>query len=233
MSEVFHILIVEDEPAIAELLQFTLQGGGYRTAVAHTAQAARDEVARSVPHLVLLDWMLPDGSGIALLREWRAARATADMRVVMLTAKGLDEDKVTGLNAGADDYVTKPFSPRELLARLRAMLREVQRKEEACVKSFGMLRLDEDRHVLTAGDLILAIGQVEFRMLSFLMDAPGRIFSRKHLLDLVWGDHSVLEERTVDVHIMRLRKSLGPAASYLKTVRNAGYRLVDDESENI
>lgn len=221
-KEAPHILIVEDEPGIAELLYFTLINAGFSTEIAGTAAAARHAVATCLPQLVLLDWMLPDTSGLNLLQEWRADARMAKLVVIMLTAKGMDEDKVRGLNAGADDYVTKPFSPRELIARIHALLRA---GIALTTQTHGMISIDTERHVATVGGVALALDQAEFKLLRFLMAHPERIFSRAQLLAQVWGDQAVMEERTVDVHIMRLRKSLGAAADYIKTVRNAGYML--------
>ncbi|MBV8664948.1 MAG: response regulator [Burkholderiaceae bacterium] len=219
------ILVVEDESSIAELLRFTLQDAGFDVNIAATAQAARQALEKALPRLVLLDWMLPDTAGITLLNEWRGNARTAALPVIMLTARSLDEDKVKGLNAGADDYVTKPFSPRELVARIHALLRRQAPSEKNEPKSIGMITLDEERHVVLVKNSPVDVGPAEFRLLQFLMSYPERVFSRTQLLDRVWGDLAYLEERTVDVHIMRLRKSLGSAADYLKTVRGVGYML--------
>jgi two-component system phosphate regulon response regulator PhoB len=172
---------------------------------------------------VLLDWMLPDVAGLTLLREWRSDGRTAALPVIMLTAKSMDEDKVRGLNAGADDYVTKPFSPRELVARIHAVLRRNAPEAVRSTQTQGIISIDSERHLVTVSDQAVKLDQAEFRLLRFLMMNPERVFSRSQLLDKVWGDDSYIEERTVDVHIMRLRKALGAAADCIKTVRSVGY----------
>src|SRR5450830_1664126 len=220
-----HILLVEDEPSIAELLRFTLQGAGFAISIATDAAQARALIASALPQLVLLDWMLPDTSGLALLGEWRRQARTATLPVIMLTAKGMEEDKVKGLNEGADDYVTKPFSPKELIARIQALLRRKTPELGRKVLVHGAIRIDTERFEVTVDAVPVALDQSEFRLLRFLAAHPDRIFSRTQLLDKVWGDHAFIEERTVDVHIMRLRKSLGAAADYIKTVRGIGYKL--------
>ncbi len=220
-----HILLVEDEPSIAELLRFTMQGAGFATSIASDAAEARKLVATVLPQLVLLDWMLPDTSGLALLSEWRRDARTAALPVIMLTAKGMEEDKVKGLNEGADDYVTKPFSPKELVARVQALLRRKAPEVGQQSLSYGLLGIDTERHRVTVDKDEIELDQAEFKLLRYLVAHPERIFSRAQLLDKVWGDHTFIEERTVDVHIMRLRKSLGVAADYVKTVRGMGYKL--------
>jgi len=226
-----HILLVEDEPSIAELLRFTLQGAGFAISIATDAAQARALIASALPQLVLLDWMLPDTSGLALLGEWRRQARTATLPVIMLTAKGMEEDKVKGLNEGADDYVTKPFSPKELVARVQALLRRKTPEFGQQSLSYGLLCIDTERHRVTVQQQEVELDQAEFKLLRYLVAHPERIFSRAQLLDKVWGDHTFIEERTVDVHIMRLRKSLGAAADYVKTVRGMGYQLsMDDKS---
>jgi two-component system phosphate regulon response regulator PhoB len=224
------ILVVEDEPGIAELLRYTLQAEGFSVEVAICAHDAQQALARALPRVVLLDWMLPDQSGINLLNNWRADPRTATLPVIMLTAKGLDEDKVKGLNAGADDYVTKPFSPRELVARINAVLRRQPSLESSSVQSVGAITMDEERHVVTVNGVQIELGPAEFKLLRFMITYPERVFSRAQLLDKVWGDNAFFEERTVDVHIMRLRKSLGTAADCIKTIRSVGYMLKADIS---
>lgn len=219
------ILIVEDEPGIAELLRFTLTGAGFSPTIATTAGDAKKAVQANIPDAVLLDWMLPDLSGLTLLHEWRNATATATLPIIMLTANGMDEDKIRGLNAGADDYVTKPFSPRELVARLHAMLRRKNPTSARMASTFGILSLDIERYLVTVGGMPVKLDQAEFRLLRFLMSHSERVFSRAQLLDKVWGDETFIEERTVDVHIMRLRKALGEASDYIKTVRSVGYMM--------
>ncbi|MFJ9451275.1 MULTISPECIES: phosphate regulon transcriptional regulator PhoB [unclassified Herbaspirillum] len=220
-----HILLVEDEPSIAELLRFTMQGAGFITSIASDAAQARKLIADALPHLVLLDWMLPDTSGLGLLSEWRRDARTAALPVIMLTAKGMEEDKVKGLNEGADDYVTKPFSPKELVARVQALLRRKAPEVGQQSLAYGLVGIDTERHRVTIGQQEVELDQAEFKLLRYLVAHPERIFSRAQLLDKVWGDHTFIEERTVDVHIMRLRKSLGAAADYVKTVRGMGYKL--------
>jgi two-component system phosphate regulon response regulator PhoB len=223
------ILVVEDEPGIAELLRYTLIAEGMLVEIADSSQAAQRIVAQAMPRLVLLDWMLPDLSGIELLNRWRANPATATLPVIMLTAKGLDEDKVKGLNAGADDYVTKPFSPRELVARIHAVLRRHVPQEEIATQTIGAITVDDDRHTVSVHGQPVELGPAEFKLLRFLIQYPERVFSRAQLLDKVWGNNAFFEERTVDVHVMRLRKSLGGAGSSIKTVRSVGYMLKADQ----
>jgi two-component system phosphate regulon response regulator PhoB len=220
-----HILLVEDEPSIAELLRFTLQGAGFATSIAADVAQARELISGSLPHAVLLDWMLPDSSGLALLNELRRAQRTATLPVIMLTAKGMEEDKIKGLNEGADDYVTKPFSPRELVARVQALLRRKAPEIGSQALKYGDISIDIERHQVSAGERPVELDQAEFKLLRYLVAHPERIFSRAQLLDKVWGDHTFIEERTVDVHIMRLRRSLGELAHYVQTVRGVGYRL--------
>lgn len=224
-----HILLVEDEPSIAELLRFTLHDAGFLISIASDATQARKLVAASLPHAVLLDWMLPDTSGLALLSEWRKDARTAALPVIMLTAKGMEEDKVKGLNEGADDYVTKPFSPKELVARVQALLRRKMPEVGQQTLTYGVVGIDSDGHRVMINQQEVELDQAEFKLLRYLVAHPERIFSRAQLLDKVWGDHTFIEERTVDVHIMRLRKSLGVAADYVKTVRGIGYKLSMDD----
>ena len=225
------ILVVEDEPGIAELLRFTLAAAGFSVEIAASASDAQHALARALPRVVLLDWMLPDQPGITLLNTWRSNPRTATLPVIMLTAKGLDEDKVKGLNAGADDYVTKPFSPRELVARINAVLRRYTSVEPTTQQSVGAITLDEERHLVLVNGAPVELGQTEFKLLRFMIAHPERVFSRGQLLDKVWGDHAFFEERTVDVHIMRLRKLLGPGADCIKTVRSIGYMLKAGKDE--
>ncbi len=225
------VLVVEDEPAIAELVALNLRHAGHEVVLAATADAAQAEVDRVLPDLVLLDWMLPGQSGLQLARHWRAQARTRAMPVIMLTARHAEADKIAGLDAGADDYLTKPFSPQELLARIRAVLRRKAPETLDAVLQLGSLRLDPAAHRLhhDAGGQRheLRIGPAEFRLLHFLMAHPERVHSRAQLLDRVWGDHVFIEERTVDVHIKRLRDALQPAGldGLVETVRGAGYRL--------
>ena len=225
------VLVVEDEAAIAELVALNLRHAGYEVVVAPTADEALAEVDRVLPDLVLLDWMLPGQSGLQLARQWRAQSRTREMPLIMLTAREAEADKITGLDAGADDYLTKPFSPKELLARIRAVLRrKVPEALDAAVEIAG-LRLDPATRRVTReldGQVReVRIGPTEFRLLHFLLAHPERVHSRAQLLDRVWGDHVFIEERTVDVHIKRLREALQSvqASGLIETVRGAGYRL--------
>jgi two-component system phosphate regulon response regulator PhoB len=225
------ILVVEDESAIAELVAINLRHAGFTVSVAATAEDAQREVDRALPSLVLLDWMLPGQSGVALARRWRADARTRDLPVIMLTARAEEADMVTGLEAGADDYLTKPFSPKELLARIRAVLRRrAPQALEDAVEASGITLDPATRRVTKTVEGTLRevkIGPTEFRLLHFLMTHPERVHSRAQLLDRVWGDHVFIEERTVDVHVKRLREALAPvnAAALIETVRGAGYRL--------
>ena len=190
-------------------------------------RAAREAVSGELPDLVLLDWMLPDRPGIELLREFRGQERTRSLPVIMLTAKGGESDKVTGLDAGADDYVVKPFSPRELVSRIRAVFRRRAPQLSGEVIEYGPLKLDAARPELLAQGKHVKIGLTEFKLLTFLMAHPERVFSRSQLLDGVWGDHVFIEERTIDVHMLRLRKALAPhdLQQMIQTVRGLGYRL--------
>ena len=225
------VLVVEDEPAIAELVALHLRHAGFDVCLAADAESARAEIDRMLPDLVLLDWMLPGESGLALARRWRADERTRSLPLIMLTARAQEADKVAALDIGADDYLTKPFSPKELLARMRAVLR--RRAPEAldgAVEVVG-LRLDPATRRVTrrVGDVELEarVGPTEFRLLHFLLVHPERVHSRAQLLDRVWGDHVFIEERTVDVHVKRLREALAPlhCAGLVETVRGVGYRL--------
>ncbi len=225
------VLVVEDESAIAELIAINLRHAGYAVVVAASAEAAQAEVDRALPSLVLLDWMLPGQSGVALARRWRADVRTRDLPLIMLTARAEETDMVQGLDAGADDYLTKPFSPKTLLARIRAVLR--RRSPQAlddAVQVCGLTLDPATRRVTKAVDGELRevrVGPTEFRLLHFFMTHPERVHSRAQLLDRVWGDHVFIEERTVDVHVKRLREALSPvgSATLVETVRGAGYRL--------
>jgi two-component system, OmpR family, phosphate regulon response regulator PhoB len=219
------ILIVEDEQAIVELLNFTLQAAGWQTSVVHNTADAWESISRRLPHLVLLDWMLPDQSGLRLLSKIRADKQFSSLPVIMLTAKSMEEDKIAGLNYGADDYVTKPFSPRELTARIKTILRRKAPEQGQDVLSAGPVVLDPVSCSVLLNDQRIEIGHAEFKLLKFFLAHPDRVFSRSQLLDKVWGDHVAIEERTVDVHVLRLRKALKTAESLIKTVRSVGYML--------
>ncbi|MBA3588406.1 phosphate regulon transcriptional regulator PhoB [Methylibium sp.] len=221
------VLVVEDEAAIAELISLNLRHAGYEVRVAATADEAQAEIDRVLPELVILDWMLPGQSGLALAKRWRAESRTKELPVIMLTARADEGDKVAGLDAGADDYLTKPFSTHELMARIRAVLRRKAPEALDSAVEVGSLRLDPSTRRVGRGDLEVKIGPTEFRLLHFFMTHPERVHSRAQLLDRVWGDHVFIEERTVDVHVKRLREALAPVAcsTMIETVRGAGYRL--------
>lgn len=225
------ILIVEDESAIAELIAINLRHAGFEVAMAADAESAQAAIDRVLPELVLLDWMLPGQSGVQLARRWRADARTRELPVIMLTARAEEADKITGLDAGADDYLTKPFSTKELLARIRAVLRRKAPEALDTAVEVSGLRLDPATRRVTrrVEDNLreVKIGPTEFRLLHFLMTHPERVHSRAQLLDRVWGDHVFIEERTVDVHVKRLREALAPVfcSGLIETVRGAGYRL--------
>ena len=222
-----NILVVEDEPAIQELLALNLEHAGHHVLRARDAEQAGELVRHALPDLILLDWMLPGQSGASFARTLRQDERTKQVPIIMLTARGQEQDKVAGLDAGADDYVTKPFSPRELLARIKAVLRRRAPELTDDPIEISGLRLDPATHRVSAGGTQLDLGPTEFRLLHFLMTHPERVHSRTHLLDQVWGDHVFVEERTVDVHIRRLRKALEPTGHdrLIETVRGSGYRL--------
>jgi two-component system phosphate regulon response regulator PhoB len=221
------ILLVEDEPAILDLLEFTLAPKGYAIKRAMDATTALEVVRDALPDLMILDWMLPGESGVQLARALRTDARTKGMPIIMLTARAEEADKISGLDAGADDYMTKPFSPRELVARVNALLRRraPEHADEPIV--YGPLTVDPARHEARVSGKALDMGATEFKLLRFLTAHPERVFSRAQLLDQVWGDHTFIEERTVDVHILRLRKALAvqDAEGLVQTVRGAGYRL--------
>jgi two-component system phosphate regulon response regulator PhoB len=221
------ILIVEDEPAIQELVAYTCNSNGYSVRRADSVGAAREAISAELPDLVLLDWMLPDRPGVELLKDLRTADRTRTLPVIMLTARGSEADRVGGLDTGADDYVVKPFSPRELVSRIRAVFRRRAPQHSGEAVEYGPITIDPARHEVRAGGKPVRIGLAEFKLLSFLVSHPDRVFSRTQLLDSVWGDHVFIEERTVDVHVLRLRKALAPFAAQqlVQTVRGMGYRL--------
>ena len=221
------ILVVEDESAIAELIAINLRHAGHGVTVAVDAEQAQAAIDGALPELVILDWMLPGQSGLALARRWRAQARTRDLPVIMLTAKAGEDDKVAGLDAGADDYLTKPFSTQELMARIRAVLRRKAPEALDAAVEVGTLRIDPATRRVNVGAREIRLGATEFRLLHFLMTHPERVHSRTQLLDRVWGDHVFIEERTVDVHVKRLREALAPTgcATMIETVRGAGYRL--------
>jgi two-component system phosphate regulon response regulator PhoB len=225
MKTVPRVLLVEDEPAIAELVSVNLRHNGFQPIWAEDGEAAQRELDAVLPDVILLDWMLPGQSGLQLARKWRAAARTKAIPILMLTARGDEPDKVAGLDAGADDYITKPFSTQELLARVRAVLRRRAPEQQQDAVSIGDLGLDSATHRVTWRGQPVKLGPTEFKLLNYLMKHPERVHSRSQLLDKVWGDHVFIEERTVDVHVKRLREALGAAGVMVETVRGAGYRL--------
>lgn len=220
------ILIVEDEAPIREMIAFHLSRAGYETLEAADCRAARELLADERPDLALIDWMLPDMSGLELTRMLKRDKDHDDLAVIMLTARADEYDKVAGLDSGADDYITKPFSPRELIARIQAVLRRAKSDDDGVVHA-GVIELDIAGHRVVADGADVKLGPTEFRLLKFLMTHPDRVYSRTQLLDRVWGANVYVEERTVDVHIRRLRKALAAneADNYIQTVRGAGYRF--------
>jgi len=225
------ILVVEDEQAIREMIVFHLSRAGFETLEAGDCRNARQLLADEQPDLALIDWMLPDISGLELTRMLKRDKDYEDLSIIMLTARVEERDKVSGLEGGADDYITKPFSPRELVARIQAVLRRSSGSGDEIVKA-GVLELDTAGHrVLSSGEEI-KLGPTEYRLLQFLMTHPDRVYSRTQLLDRVWGANVYVEERTVDVHVRRLRKALSEqhADDYIQTVRGAGYRFSTRDS---
>ncbi len=219
------VLIVEDEPSIAELIAVNLRHNGFAPIWAEDGECAQRELDAQLPDVILLDWMLPGASGLQLARRWRGDARTRGVPILMLTARGDEPDKVAGLDAGADDYVTKPFSTQELLARIRAVLRRRAPGQAGESIAVGALKLDGATHRVSWQGQPVKLGPTEFRLLRHLMRQPERVHSRAQLLDKVWGDHVFIEERTVDVHVKRLREALGEASAMIETVRGAGYRL--------
>ena len=220
-------LIGDDEPAIREMVAFALRKGDFEPTHAGDAREAQAAIADKVPDLILLDWMLPGTSGLELARRWRKDALTREVPIIMLTARGEENDRVGGLEAGVDDYVVKPFSARELLARIRAVMRRSREDDEDGSVSIGGLRFDGAAHRVYANDAPVSIGPTEYRLLHFFMTHPERVYGRSQLLDHVWGGSVYVEERTVDVHIRRLRKTLEPSGldGMVQTVRGAGYRF--------
>ena len=221
------VLVVEDEAAIAELISLNLRHAGYEVTIAETADQAQNAVDRALPDLVVLDWMLPGQSGLVLAKRWRADARTRMLPVIMLTARAEEADRVAGLDAGADDYISKPFSTNELMARIRAVLRRKAPEALDDVVEVAGLRLDPATRRVSFGVREVKVGPTEFRLLHFFMTHPERVHSRAQLLDRVWGDHVFIEERTVDVHVKRLREALATVncAQMIETSRGAGYRL--------
>jgi two-component system phosphate regulon response regulator PhoB len=219
------VLIVEDEAPIAELIAVNLRHNGFQPTWAMDSETAQRELDDQLPDVILLDWMLPGESGLALAKKWRKDSRTKSVPILMLTARGDESDRVAGLDAGADDYIIKPFSTKEMLARIRAVLRRRSPEMAGGVVAIGALVLDASTHRVTYEDQPLKMGPTEFKLLHYFMQNSERVHSRGQLLDKVWGDHVFIEERTVDVHVKRLREALGAAGVLIETVRGAGYRL--------
>ena len=226
------VLVVEDEPSLVTLLRYNLEREGFAVNEAHDGEEALLQLRESKPDAVLLDWMLPRISGLEICRQIRRAPAWRDLPVIMLTARGDEGDRVRGLDSGADDYVVKPFSPGELIARLRAVIRRVRPTTTAETLRFADVVMDLSAHRVTRATTPVHLGPTEFRLLRFFLERPGRVFSREQLLDAVWGREAEVELRTVDVHIRRLRKALEPylLERLVQTVRGAGYRFSTRES---
>ena len=221
------VLVVEDESAIAELISINLRHAGYDVTIASDADQAQIEVDGVLPDLVVLDWMLPGQSGLVLAKRWRSQTRTRELPIIMLTARAEEGDMISGLDAGADDYLTKPFSTNELLARIRAVLRRKAPEALDTLVDVAGLKLDPSTRRVARDDREVRVGPTEFRLLHFFMTHPERVHSRAQLLDRVWGDHVFIEERTVDVHVKRLREALEPVgcSRMIETVRGAGYRF--------
>ena len=227
-------LSVEDEADIATLLEFSLSKAGYVVRCVQTLQDARVSVQKILPDVVVLDWMLPDGDGVTWLHQLRADERTARLPVLMLTARAQETDKLKGLGEGADDYITKPFSPKELVARIQSVLRRTAPQHVAQSISFSGCVLSDDDHTISQGTQSEAMGKTEYKLLKFLLTHQNKTYSRTQLLDFVWGDHVFIEERTVDVHVLRLRKILQRfgADTALETVRGVGYRWHEPSLNN-
>lgn len=219
------ILVVEDEAPIAELISVNLRYNGYHVTWVADGAAAQREMNAQLPDLILLDWMLPGDNGITLAKRWRADTRFQSAPIILLTARSDENDRVTGLDAGADDYISKPFSTKELLARVRAILRRKTPEAADTTITLGDLSLDTATYRVQYADRLIHLGPTEFKLLHYLMRHAERVHSRTQLLDRVWSDHVSIEERTVDVHIKRLRESMNDAAHMIETVRGAGYRI--------
>jgi two-component system phosphate regulon response regulator PhoB len=222
-----HLTVVEDEAALVELLRYNFEKEGFRVSTATDGEAALVSIAESKPDLVILDWMLPHVSGLEVCRQLRRKAETRDLPIIMLTARGEEADRVRGLEVGADDYVAKPFSPSELIARVRAVLRRAKPSSAQDLLTFGGLVMDLSAHRVLRDGRSIHLGPTEFRLLRFLLERPGRVYSREQLLDAVWGRDIYVEPRTVDVHIRRLRKAINAPGEIdlIRTVRSAGYAL--------
>lgn len=221
------IIVVEDDKGIQELLRYTLERAGYRTLCAESAEQAELLIKGQTPDLAILDWMLPDMSGLSLTRKWRRDAVLQQLPIIMVTARGEESDRVVGLEGGADDYMVKPFSPKELVARVQAVLRRRSPELAEGRLRVGALLLDTRSYEVQVNGEPISLTASEFKLLRFLMANPGRVYSRQQLLDNCWGNDVYIDERTVDVHIRRLRVALGVTAeSMVETVRGAGYKLV-------
>jgi len=222
-----HILVVEDETAISDMIGFTIERAGYSWAAAVDIKEAALRIGERLPDLILLDWMLPGSSGIDYAKRLRKDDLTQDIPIIMLTARGEESDKLRGFDAGIDDYISKPFSPKELVARIKAVLRRASPLKEDAICQFEELKLDASSHRVSVNNRNVDMGPTEFKLLQFLMTHPERVYSRTQLLDYVWGSNVYIEDRTVDVHIRRLRKALGDHGydHFIQTVRGAGYRF--------
>ncbi len=221
------ILVVEDESGIRQLISDALNGHDYDIVMCNNAMTAKSQLSRSTPDLAIIDWMMPQISGIDLIKSLRSKADTADLPIIMLTARSTEDDTIAGLDAGADDYITKPFSPRELLSRVQAVLRRASGRQNPNVLSHGNLKLDKNALRVTIDDKLVALGQTEFKILQFMLSNPNQVFTREQLINNAWDHNVLVEERTVDVHILRLRKALRAhgVRKVIETVRGAGYRL--------
>ena len=228
-----HILIVEDEASIATLIRFNLEQAGFQVSVSGSVEESKILINKQLPDLILLDWMLPQTSGVQFVGQLRADSRTRELPIILLTARSEDVDKETGLNQGADDYITKPFSPRELVARVNALLRRRAPQKTENIIRLSSLTLDPSQFSVQVADKKIEFSPSEFKLLHFFMTHPNRIYTRRQLLDLVWGDHIFVEERTIDVHIRRLRRGLESVnlAHWVQTIRGSGYQFSPDKTE--
>lgn len=228
-----HILIVEDEAAIATLIRFNLEQAGFQVSVSGSVEESKILINNQLPDLILLDWMLPQTSGVQFVGQLRADSRTRELPIILLTARSEDVDKETGLNQGADDYITKPFSPRELVARVNALLRRRAPQKTENIIRLSSLTLDPSQFSVQVADKKIEFSPSEFKLLHFFVTHPNRIYTRRQLLDLVWGDHIFVEERTIDVHIRRLRRGLESVnlAHWVQTIRGSGYQFSPDKTE--
>ena len=227
MDSMSHILIIEDDPSLVELLRYNLENEGFEVSIARDGEEGLESIAIQAPDLVVLDWMLPNVSGIEVCRQLRQKSETRSMPVIMLTAKGEESDRLRGLETGADDYIVKPFSPAELTARIKAVLRRAHPEQAGDTLEYADIEMDLVSHRVSRSGTAIKLGPTEFRLLHSFLEKPGRVFSREQLLDKVWGRDIYVELRTVDVHIRRLRKALNTEneTDLIRTVRSAGYSL--------